>query len=240
MPEFHPFSPQHLGAVIVGAFISAFFLLAGLKNERGRRMSRQFLIFLTLGVYPLGQIAWLMNGEGSLENKLPLHLCDLAAFIAGAALITKHRTLCELTYFWGLAATIQGLITPAVGYGFPSPVFIMFFVHHFVVVAVALYLPIVCGWRPRSPWWKSPLAAFGWVNVYLALAFPLNFWLGTNFGFFMHKPANPSLLDYFGPWPWYILVLEGIALVFFGLLMLPFIGRGNKLVSGGNAAIPPP
>lgn len=240
MPAFHPFSLQHLWVILIGGTITALFLIAGRCGGRGRSISTRLLAGINLSMYPLGLVGWHLMGGGSLETSIPLHLCDLAAITAGLALLTKNHTLATLTYFWGLAATIQGLLTPAVMYGFPSPVFILFFVHHFSVVAAALYLPVVCGWRPRSPWWKSPLAAFGWVNVYLAVAFPANWLLGTNFGFLMAKPANPSLLDCFGPWPWYVLVMEALAVAFFLLLTLPFLRRGNKLVSASDTAIPRP
>ena len=50
-----------------------------------------------------------------------------------------------------------------------------------------------------------------------AIAGLLNWQLGTNFGFLARKPVHPSILDYLGPWPYYILVCEGLAPALFGL-----------------------
>lgn len=224
-PPFQPFSVPHFAALATGFAAIAFLILAGRKNPRGRTLATGLLAFLNLAVYPLSQAAWLNVPERGLENILPLHLCDIAAIVAGFALLTRNRTLCDLTYFWGLAATIQGLVTPAIQIGYPSLPFVMFFVHHFSVVAAALYLPLVEGWRPQSPWWRSPVRALLWAEVYLAAAMVINRPLGTNFGFAAHKPVNPSLLDHLGPWPWYLLSLQAVALLLFFLLGLPFLRR---------------
>ncbi len=213
-------------AALAGAVAVGFFLLAGRRGGESRRRATALLAFLNLSAYPLGLLAWLsLDAPKSLDNLLPVHLCDIAAFTAGLALITRKPLLCSLTYFWGLAATFQALLTPNISVGFPHLPFVMFFVHHFAVVAAALYIPAVLGWRPKSPLWKSPVEAFLWSFAYLALAMSVNSLLGTNFGFVSRPPDNPSLIDHLGPWPWYLVSMSFIALAFYFLLALPLWRR---------------
>lgn len=204
------------------------FILVGRRGGNGRKLATALLAFLNLTVYPLSLAAWWsLDGPKSIDNFLPFHLCDIAAITAGIALITKRPLPCAMTYFWGLAATLQGLVTPALTVGFPSGPFLMFFLHHFAVVTAALYLPLVDGWRPKQPFWRGPLEIYGWSVVYLAFAMTANSLLGSNFAFASRPPDNPSLIDQLGPWPWYLVSMQGIAVVFFLLLALPFRTPGR-------------
>jgi hypothetical integral membrane protein (TIGR02206 family) len=227
MPNvFHPFSQQHFIALGVGAAVAAAFLFAGKRGGESRKRATAVLALLNFCVYPLSLAAWLsLDAEKAWDNLLPFHLCDVAAISAGIALLTRRPLFCALTYFWGLAATIQGLITPALTVGFPAPPFVMFFVHHFAVVIAALYLPIVTGWRPKTPLWRSPLEVMGWSVLYLMFAMTANSLLGSNFAFASRPPDNPSLIDHLGPWPWYLVSMLGLAVVFYLLLALPFVRK---------------
>lgn len=221
-PTFAPFSLQHGLTLAVGFAIIAAFVIAGRRGEEHERRARALLAFLNLTAYVVSQWAWANTAEDpGLDNIVPLHLCDIAAFLAGFALITRKPLLILLTYYWGLAGTVQGLLTPALDYGFPHPIAWAFFYQHFAIVAAAIYLTAAGGWRAGHPWWKSPLTAFLWLNAYVVLAISANAMLGTNFGFLAGKPTTPSLLDHLGPHPFYIVWLEMIALLLFTLLTLP-------------------
>ncbi|MGC4014146.1 MAG: TIGR02206 family membrane protein [Luteolibacter sp.] len=223
MPVFQPFSSQHFIALAIGAALTACLIFAGRQGGRSKQAATAILILLNLSPSLMVRLAWSGYPDPGIENRLPLQLCDIAALVSAFALMSRDRTLCDLTYFWGLAATTQALLTPALQLGFPSWPFVVFFVQHFAIVATALFLPLADGWRPRIPWWSSPARAWLWVNVYIVFAMAVNASLGSNFGFASHKPANPSLLDFLGPWPWYLLSLQGIALLLFLLLSLPFL-----------------
>lgn len=227
MPDpFQPFTSEHFWAVLCGALVIGGLIVAGKKAGAPQRRATALLAFMNLAAYPLSQVAWMTwDAPKSLDNVVPLHLCDIAAMTAGFALLTRNRVLCSLTYFWGLAATFQALLTPAITMGFPHLPFVMFFVHHFAVVGAALYIPLVLGWRPQMPVWKGPLEANIWALGYLMVAGLANWTLGTNFGFVAGPPPNPSLIDHLGPWPWYLISMQVIGLVLFLLLALPFVRR---------------
>ena len=226
---FHPFSQEHLITVVIGFSAVAGFVMAGKKGATNRKRATAVLVFLNLSAFPLSMLAWAaVDAPKSLDNFLPFQLCDVATLTAGFALLTKRPLLCALTYFWGLAATMQALLTPAITVGFPEMPFIVFFVQHFAIVAAAFYLPLVDGWRPRQPLWKAPLEIYGWSVIYLIFAMTVNKLLHTNFAFASRPPDNPSLIDHLGPWPWYLVFMQILAVMLFYLLVLPFIKRTEK------------
>jgi hypothetical integral membrane protein (TIGR02206 family) len=208
---------------MVGFSGIAAFLLLGRRGGKTGRASTLLLAWLNLLANPFSSLAgFLQLGERDVVRHLPLHLCDLAALAAGIALLTRNRLLGSLTYFWGLAGTIQGLLTPAITER--GPVCATFFFQHFVIVAAAVHLPLVEGWRPRNPHWKAVAEVFACSVAYLVLAVAMNALTGSNYAYASRPPENPSLLDHLGPWPWYLLSMQGIAIVFFFVLCLPFRG----------------
>ncbi|MBL9160973.1 MAG: TIGR02206 family membrane protein [Verrucomicrobiales bacterium] len=219
---FIPFSQEHLHVLLIGFAGIVVVLMAGRRGGICEKAATNGLAWINLAAWPISLVAaWWQGGAMDLENLLPFHLCDVAAVTAGLALLTKRFPLFRsLTYFWGLAGTIQGLVTPAIRE--TGPIFFSFFLQHFTIVAAALYLPIVLRWRPRRPVWKAVGEVFAWSVAYLLFAIVVNAITGANFAYVSHPPANPSLLDHLGPWPWYVFSMLGIALVFYTLLWLPF------------------
>ncbi|MDH3865332.1 MAG: YwaF family protein, partial [Gammaproteobacteria bacterium] len=53
------------------------------------------------------------------------------------------------------------------------------------------------------------------------------------------KPATPSLLDMLGPWPWYLLAGELIAVLLVLLLYLPFALADRRARRAGSTTTPP-
>jgi len=211
------FSVTHGFSVLSIALIAVICIYAG---RRGASWPRVLLAFLCFAVFPINHLALqTLDFQVPLNNILPLHLCDVAALTAGFGILTRHSLLCELTYCWGLAGTMQGLITPNLGWTFPHPMFWSFFLHHGVIVIIALYLPLAMKWRPQPG--VVPRIIF-WNQVYFFTAIAVNTTLKTNFGYLSEKPEVASPLDYLGDWPIYLIWLQVLSAIVMTCLLLPF------------------
>ena len=120
--------------------------------------------------------------------------------------------------FLGIVGEPQAIVTPDVRSGFPSYWWTKFFISHCSVLLGAFYLGLS---GHVVPTFRSVRRVFLASNLYAAMAGALNWMFGTNYGYLAHKPAHPSLLDAFGPWPWYILGMEAVTLISLTLCCAP-------------------
>lgn len=212
IPRFRQFGPDHL-AVLAFLAVASAALAFNARRLRRVRDDRPFCYAFAIGLLANQLIAWIVYASRGVLL-LPLDLCDVALFFIAWALAGSPRILSELAYFWGLAGSSQAVLTPDLWEGFPSYAWIRFFVSHCGTVLGAVYLAARgrVAFTPRSVW-----RVWGITNVYAGFAGLANWRLGTNFGYLAAKSAHPSLLDYLGPWPYYILSLEVIALALFYL-----------------------
>ena len=125
----------------------------------------------------------------------------------------------DIIYFWGLSGMLQGMFTPDITNAFPHFHFIRFWVGHNGLILAILYATIVYNMRPSREGIKR---AFYALNLFLLITIPINLFLGSNYFWICGKPETISLLDVMGPWPWYILTGELIALFHFCIAYAPF------------------
>jgi hypothetical integral membrane protein (TIGR02206 family) len=156
----------------------------------------------------------------AIDHSLPFQISDLTWMAAACALWFRWQWAYLLTYYWGLTLVPQALITPALDAAeFPSIDFVSFWGQHILVIWATVYLTWWIGMRPN--WGGFAFAAVvtvGWGLVMLGF----NAVAGTNYMFVSHKPDNPSLLDFMGDWPWYLLVELAVGLAGWALLTWPW------------------
>ncbi len=220
-------SVEHLVTLAITAAVTATLVVAArLRPGPWTVVACRILAVVILA----NEAAWWVwlgaQGTWSLSYALPLQLCDVAAVVSAAALWLRKPLLVELTYFWGLAGTANGLITPDITDHFPSFLFMQYFIGHGTIVAAALLLVIGLRMAPRE---GAVMRVFGLTFGLLVLDAVANFLTGGNYLYLRHTPGAHSLLDVLGPWPWYIAGAAALALVLFALLDLPFaLGRRRR------------
>jgi hypothetical integral membrane protein (TIGR02206 family) len=219
---FVPFGPSHLAAIAIALLAPLALALLARHEHLGRRADRITRIGLA-AFLALGWLCWYglgaARGTLTLDNALPMNLCDWAEIALVIALLTRHQFAYELGYFWGLGGTLQGVLTPTIYWDFPDPQFIFFFIQHGGVVAALLYLTLGARLRPVPASLPRVIAASLGYPVVAAL---VDWLLGVNYGFLRAKPAGQNLMSVLSPWPWYIPELVAIGMGFVLLYYAPF------------------
>lgn len=218
--------PGHRAVLLIVAAAAAALLVAA-RWLRGRedRLARRLLAVALIGNELL---SWSWAAAHGVV-RVPLQLCDLAVGLMAWALWTLRPRACELIYFWGLAGSFQALATPDLNVGLPARSAVHFFLSHGGVVLLSVYLAVTG--RVQATW-GSVARVWGVTNLYAAAAGLINGLWGANYGYLARKPSQPSLLDVLGPWPWYIVGMEGLALVFFVMLYLPLASARRLAMRG--------
>jgi hypothetical integral membrane protein (TIGR02206 family) len=218
---FELFGPVHLLMLGVLAAINlALIFVRRTTHDDQRRRLRYFLAGL-LAINELGYHIWLLlTRQWDYHWNLPLHLCSAFVWLSIVMLLFKNQFIFEMAYLLGVGAAIQPLLTSEVGaYGFPHFYAFQIFISHGGIITAALFMAIVEGMRPTGASLKRVIL---WGNLYLVLVTMINFLLDSNYLYTHHKPHIPTLLDALGPWPWYILAMEAIAIAISLVLYLPF------------------
>lgn len=219
---FRLFGPAHLLILSTIPVLAA--LLAWLARRRPGPGARARVVFgVLLMLNELVWYGWRLRQEGfRFPEALPLQLCDLTLWLTVIAMLTLKTWSFELAYFWGLGGSSMAILTPDLWTEFPSYPTVYFFLAHGGVVASILFLVWSRLARPRP---GSVWRAFGILNAYGLLIGAFNAIFKTNYLYLCEKPPSASLLDFFGPWPYYILAGDALGLVLFWLFWLPVRGK---------------
>jgi hypothetical integral membrane protein (TIGR02206 family) len=229
-PSFAMFSTEHVMAIVM--LLLSLFLLFITKNILHRQDHLRVIerIFaMSLLIMEIFHHIWMATtGRWSLSGSLPLELCSISLLVAIALLWTGNRRLYMFVFFAGIGGAIQAIGTPVLDVGFPHFRYFHFFYTHIGIILTALYFTWIKGYRPT---FRGAVSTMIVLNVLLPFIFFVNQLFDANYMFLRMKPANGSLLDVLGHYPWYILSLEAVAFIIFVLLWLAF--RKRKSTTNG-------
>ena len=211
------FGPLHwslLAATALVAFVLVFLCRKHLLSKDAVRL----ILGYGLALNEFGWWYFRYSHEGLRLSNLPLQLCDVSLWATVAACLLLKPILVEFAYFAGIAGAGMALVTPDLWSAWPSYPAVYFFVTHggIVIANIVLIYGGIARLRHGALW-----RAFGILLAFAASVGAFNALFKTNYMYLCAKPKSATLLDAFGPWPWYLAVTFGLALVLYALLWLP-------------------
>ncbi len=217
--EFHLFGTLHL-AILAFIFLVAALLAFATRRRPGSALAMRVALGFVLSADGFAWHLYRYFAQGvRFPEILPLEMCDIAFWLSVAALFTLEEHVFELAYYWGMAGSGMAVLTPYLRAPLHTYQSCQYFTGHSLLLVAIFYLVWSRQARPRPRSWWFALWA---LNVYAAIAGMVDWLGGTNFMYLREKPAALSLIDILGPWPWYIVACELVALGAFLLLQLPF------------------
>ena len=220
---FQTFGTPHL--FVMGLTLALPILLSGLARRTGDDRTPATIGYLLAAMLLANEFsAWgyrfLQFGPDYIvRNHLPLHICGVANLLTAATLLFRNRYAYEIAYFWGLVGSANAVITPGtIDTGFPSWRFFQYFITHSGIVVGVLYATWGLGMRPTP---GGLFRAFIILNVFAVAVGIINLLLGSNYMYLSRPPWGTVSPFFFAPWPWYIPILDVVALVLFFVVYLP-------------------
>jgi len=214
-------SLEHLapiGLAVLFAIFSISYSKRELSELQQHKVFKLFGWFVSLTV-ALYHIYFISSGNYNVQTDLPLYLCSFIALLIPIFTYYRKFWLYEILLFWIIAGTLQGVITPDIAEGFPTFDYFRYWVVHLGLLIIVFYATFVFGMRPK---FKSIFKSIFALQLYVAMMVITNYLLEANYFYLNKKPKSTSILDYFGEWPYYIIVTQLILIPYFLIIYLPF------------------
>ncbi|WP_066320925.1 TIGR02206 family membrane protein [Bacillus sp. FJAT-29814] len=218
--DFEMFSVSHFVIIALLFIISAGIFLNKEKLKRGNWRKVEIGTALSLIIFEALYHIWMMvNGNWKVSHAIPLELCSISLFLTVFLLLTKKKIIYEILLFTALLGASQAIFTPLLNFEFPHFRFFHFFYTHLMMIWTVLYFTWVKGYHPTI--W-SVVKLFVFLNIMMPFIMLINKLVDGNYMFLNHKPKSPSLLDVLGPYPYYIVSMEGLVVSLSFLVWLIF------------------
>ncbi len=220
-------SLQHIIPIIAAIGFTVWLIQFSNKNLNQRQKERTAhligcFVSLTIVSFHLYQIGF---NSYNFKTDLPLFLCSFMALIIPIFTYYRKYWMFEILVFWIIGGTLQASLTPDIPIGFPSFDYFRYWIAHLGLLSIVFYFIFVFKMRPKL---KSVFKSFLTLQVYVILMIALNYLLDANYFYLNEKPKSASILDYFGEWPFYIMVVQVLIIPVFLLIYMGFYLSARK------------
>ena len=212
---------QHIIPILFAIAITVF--LVKYSNKNFNKLQKQkavhFLGWFVSATLISFHLYRMLFDNYNFKTDLPLYLCSLMALLIPIFTYYRKYWMFEILVFWIIGGTLQAVITPDITTGFPSFDYFRYWVVHLGLLSIIFYFIFELKMIPK---WRSVFKSIFALQGYLVLMILLNYLLDANYFYLNEKPKSATVLDYFGEWPYYIVVVQIIIIPLFSLIYLPF------------------
>ena len=223
---------QHIIPILFAIGFTVFLVKYSKKhfNESQKQKAVHYLGWMVSATLIGFHLYRILFSNYNFKTDLPLYLCSLMALLIPFFTHYRKYWMFEILVFWIIGGTLQAVITPDITNGFPSFDYFRYWVVHLGLLSIIFYFVFELKMKPTL---RSVFKSFLALQVYVVLMIVLNVLLDANYFYLNEKPKSATILDYFGEWPYYILVGQLIIIPLFLLIYLPFLlcGKQEKLLS---------
>lgn len=207
MNYFELFSTEHLLSL---AGYSIFYMVLIFVSQLFSKKNFARILSYLIIILKLAELI-IRNGVygETILQLMPIHLCNVTLILAVITMIFPSNHIFQIVYFWSLGA-VSAVLFPDSRLAFPNFVGMSFFLTHFFILFTVAYQMLYLEYRPTL---KGFFGSFVCINIFAGIVYKINQILGTNYMYINYKPAFQSPLDYFGPWPHYIVIVEIIYII---------------------------
>jgi hypothetical integral membrane protein (TIGR02206 family) len=219
---FLAYTSEHFWGVFSVVMFGVWFLYMGKYKWNEEKQWRYALIFSSVlyGIQLFKTFIRIYLGNFNISTDLPLELCNIIPLLMTIALWKKSRMLLSVIFFWIMAGTIQANITPSLQNVFPHYEWFRYWLIHSGLPVLAIYSFYVLGFRYN---FRDIVRSALGMNILASIIYIVNIWLNANYMYLVAKPSIGTVYDFLGPWPWYILSLEFALIIFFSVVLTPFL-----------------
>ena len=174
-----------------------------------REVLMLFIGISLIGIELIQQFYLNHLGIWTMETSLPIHLCGISGILAGVMMLRPSNIGFEFLALIGSAGALHAILTPQLNHGSIPFLIFKYYISHFGIILVPLFLAIVLGYRIKRISWAR---VFLLCQVLLFFIGTTNYFIGSNYMYLAEKPMvnNPMVI---GEWPWYIIGFEILGLV---------------------------
>ncbi|NNE33359.1 MAG: TIGR02206 family membrane protein [Winogradskyella sp.] len=214
-------SLQHLLPIGLAVLFNILFIRYARKKFSNvqKRIAIQYLGWVVSAVVFSFHLYRIFFDAYNFKTDLPLYLCSLMALLIPLFTYYRKYWMFEILVFWIIGGTLQGVLTPDIAIGFPSFDYFRYWTVHLGLLSIIFYFIFVFNMKPK---FKSVFKSFLALQFYVIVMLLFNYFLDANYFYLNEKPKSATLLDYFGEWPYYILVGQLIIIPLFLLIYSPF------------------